>query len=289
MERETSFDRILLATDGSAQSQSAVDATIELARFSSAVVRVAHVWNLQVHQRQGVWDVEARSEAEALVTDTVDRLVGAGVMADKEIYRADNDHVASAISTVARQFQADLIVLGSRGLSDWRSLFQHSVTHQVLSAVDCPVLVVRTRRAGDIAPTRRILVAVAGGDDIAPAVRAASAVARARRCSVLAIHVEQAIVSPIGAYFESDDEAQRTIEKTVRELRAAGVEAEGLVAPSGPVATTLARVAEQWQADLIVTGSSRMGDAASLVLGSVSHKLLHESDVPVLIAERVKP
>jgi nucleotide-binding universal stress UspA family protein len=288
MERETSFDRILLATDGSVQSQAAVDATIELARFSSAVVRVAHVWNLELHHRHGVWDVEARSEAEALVSDTVDRLVAAGVMADKEIYRADNDHVASAISTVARQFQADLIVLGSRGLSDWRSLFQHSVTHQVLTAVDCPVLVVRTRPAGDIAPTRRILVAVAGGDDIPPAVRAAAAVARARRCSVLAVHVEQAIVSPIGAYFESDEETQRTIERTVRELRAAGVEAEGMVAPSGPVAATLARVAEQWNADLIVAGSSRMGDAASLVLGSVSHDLLHQSDVPVLIAERVR-
>ena len=289
MQREMSFDRILLATDGSAQSQPAVDAAIELARFSSAVVRVAHVWNLEVHHRRGVWDVEARSEAEALVADTVDRLVGAGVMAEKEIYRADNDHVASAISTVARQFQADLIVLGSRGLSDWQSLFQHSVTHQVLTAVDCPVLVVRTRPAGDIAPTRRILVAVAGGNDIAPAVRAASAVARARRCSVLAVHVEQAIVSPVGAYFESDEETQRTIEETVRELRAAGVDAEGMVAPSGPVAATLARVAEQWNADLIVTGSSRMGDAASLVLGSVSHDLLHESDVPVLIAERIRP
>ena len=78
-------------------------------------------------------------------------------------------------------------------------------------------------------------------------------------------------------------------DRTVRELRAAGLDAQGLVAPAGPVAATLARVAEEWNADLIVTGSSRMGDAASLLLGSVSHELLHASDVPVLIAERVRP
>ena len=279
MERENSFERILLATDGTTPSEAAVDATIELARFTGTVVRVAHICT-----------VETGGEAETLIAGTVERLAAAGVMADKEVFRAQAGHVAAAISKVAHEFKADLVVLGSRGLSDWRSLFKHSVSHQVLTALDCPVLIVRTRPGGDIASTRRIMVAVAGGDDIAPAVRAASAVARARRCSVLAVHVAQAIVSPPGlAYFESDEETQRTIERTVRELRAAGVDAQGVVAPSGPVAATLARVAEEWNADLIVTGSSRMGDAASLVLGSVSHELLHASDVPVLIAERVRP
>ncbi|HET9410817.1 MAG TPA: universal stress protein [Candidatus Dormibacteraeota bacterium] len=279
MERENSFERILLATDGSDQSEAAVDATIELARFTGTVVRVAHICA-----------AGNRGDAETLLAGTVERLWVAGVMADKEVVGADPGHVAAAISTVAREFKADLVVLGSRGLSDWSSLFKHSVSHQVLAAVDCPVLVVRTRPAGDIASTRRILVAVAGGDDIAPAVRAAAAVARSRRCAVMAVHVAQAIVSPPGlAYFESDEEIRSTIAQALQELRDAGVAAEGMVAPAGPVATTLARVAEDWNADLIVTGSSRMGDAASLVFGSVSHGLLHESGVPVLIAERVKP
>jgi nucleotide-binding universal stress UspA family protein len=278
MEREKYFGRILLAIDSSPQSQAAVNATIELARFASTLVRVAHIVEVELHH-----------DVETLVADTVDRLVSAGVMADQEIVRADTGQVSRAIAAVAREFKADLIVLGSRGLSDWNSLFQHSVSHQVLAAVDCPVLIVRATPAGQDVSTRRIMVAVAGGDDIAPAVRAASAVARARRCSVLAVHVAQAIVSPPGlGYFESDEEIQRTIEQTVQGLRNAGVAAEGMVVPTGPVAATLAKLAEEWSADLIVTGSSRMGDAASLVLGSVSHELLHASDVPVLIAERVR-
>ena len=289
MERANSFSRILLATDGSEQSQAAVDATIELARFSSAVVRVAHVWNLEVHHRHGVWDVEVRSEAERLVAETVDRLSAAGVTADKEIFRADNSHVAAAIAEVARQFQADLVVVGSRGLSDWESMFRHSVSHQVLASVDCPVLIIRGRSAGDMRSTRRILVAVAGGDDIAPAVRATAAVARARSCSVLAVHVVQAIVSPPGiGYFESESESQNTIDRAVQELRDAGIAAEGMLAPAGPVPASLARVAEDWNADLIVMGSSRMGNAAGLLLGSVSHDLLHSTQLPILIAERVR-
>ena len=289
MERVNSFNRILLATDGSEQSQAAVDATIELATFSSAVVRVAHVWNLEVHHRHGVWDVEVRSEAERLVEETVDRLVAAGVVADKEIFRADNTHVAAAIAQIAREFQADLVVVGSRGLSDWQSMFQHSVSHQVLASVDCPVLIVRARRAGEVGSTRRILVGVAGGDDIAPAARATAAVARGRSCAVLAVHVRQAIVSPQGlGYFEGESESQNTVDLAVQELRDAGVAAEGMVAPAGPVPATLARVAEEWNADLIVTGSSRMGNAASLLLGSVSHDLLHSTDVPILVAARIR-
>jgi nucleotide-binding universal stress UspA family protein len=289
MERVSSFSRILLATDGSEQSQAAVDATIELATFSSAVVRVAHVWNLEVHHRHGVWDVEVRSEAERLVQETVGRIVAAGIAADNEIFRADHAHVAAAIAQIAREFQADLVVVGSRGLSDWQSMFQHSVSHQVLASVDCPVLIVRARRAGEAGSTRRILVGVAGGDDIAPAARATAAVARRRSCSVLAVHVTQAIVSPPGlGYFESDIESRNTVDLAVQELRDAGVAAEGMVAPAGPVPATLAQVAEEWNADLIVTGSSRMGNAASLLLGSVSHDLLHRTDLPILVAERIR-
>jgi nucleotide-binding universal stress UspA family protein len=37
-----------------------------------------------------------------------------------------------------------------------------------------------------------------------------------------------------------------------------------------------------------VVGSSRMGDLGSLLVGSVSHGLLHATERPVLVAERVK-
>ena len=39
---------------------------------------------------------------------------------------------------------------------------------------------------------------------------------------------------------------------------------------------------------LLAIGSSRMRDVTGLLLGSVSHQLMHECEVPVLIAERAK-
>ncbi|HEV2139816.1 MAG TPA: universal stress protein, partial [Candidatus Dormibacteraeota bacterium] len=56
----------------------------------------------------------------------------------------DNGHIAEALAEAADQYHADLVVVGSRGLSDWQSLvLAHSVSHQLLTKVDCPVLIVK--------------------------------------------------------------------------------------------------------------------------------------------------
>ena len=287
MEHEIGFKKILLATDGTPQAEAAVDATIRLARFTSALVRVAHVWNLEVRRRQGFWDIETRNEADRLVQETVDRLTNAGVMAEKEIYQADNAHVAVAIAGIARQFGADLVVIGSRGLSDWQSLFRHSVSHQVLAALDCPVLVVHAESHRALGAAQRILLAVAGADDVPPAVKAAIAVAQSAQSTVMVVHVAQQLIGVQGyAYVESDDEIRTTLEAAISPLRAQQIQVESMVLKGSPVANAICEVAAAWNADLIIVGSSRMKDMASMLLGSVSHGLMHTSDVPVLIAER---
>ena len=292
MNTSSGFKRVVLATDGSEEADAAVDATIGLVRdsYSSAEVRVVHVWNLEVRHPHGHWDIEVRSEAEKLVGATVERLQAAGVRADSEILRADSDHVADAVAAAAREFVADLVVLGSRGLSDWQSMFRHSVSHQVLSAVDCPVLIVRGRTYGPTGGARRVLLAIAGGDDLAPGVRASIAAAAAPESKVMVVHVAQAIIGGQGfAYVETDDEIRTAMATAIKLLGEAGVPSEGTVAHGGPVAKTVAEIAEAWKADVIVIGSSRMGDLGSLVLGSVSHHLLRTTGRPILIAERVRP
>jgi nucleotide-binding universal stress UspA family protein len=287
MDTTKRFERILLATDGSEASRAAVDATVAIAKSPTAKVRVAHVWNLEVHHRHGHWDVEVRSEATKLVDAAAEQVLRAGVIAEREIIRADSDHVAAAIAISAKNFGADLVVIGSRGLSDWQSLTQHSVGHQLLSAVDCPMLIVRGLPAGATGRVSKILLAIAGGDDLAPGVRAAVAVAQPE-ASVMVVHVAQALFGLQGfAYVEPDDEIRDTMARACELVMDAGIKVQGMVAHEGPVAKAVAEIAKDWNADLIVIGSSRMRDIGCLFLGSVSHDLLHMTDRPVLIAERV--
>jgi nucleotide-binding universal stress UspA family protein len=283
------FKRILLATDGSEESEAALLSAIAFAHTSSAKVRVAHVWNLELHHRHGSWDVEVRTDAKQLVETAVGRLQAAGVLADSEIIRADVDHVAVAIAATAKSFDADLIVVGSRGLSDWQSMFKHSVSHQLLCAVDCPVLIVRNRLAVTDHESQRVVLAIAGGDDVAPAARAAIAAAAAPGSLVLVVHVAQTIVEPQGFVFvETEEETEATMSTAIRMVTEAGVAVESVVAHGRPVAQTVAETAETWNADMIVIGSSRMSDIGSLVFDSVSHHVLRTAGRPVLIAGRMR-
>ena len=288
MNTRQGFKRILLATDVSPESEAALLSAISVAHTSSAKVRVAHVWNLELRHRHGTWDVEVRSEAKRLVDTAVGRLQAAGVLADSEIIHADPEHVAAAIAVTAKSFDADLIVVGSRGLSDWQSMFKHSVSHQLLCAVDCPVLIVRNQLAATDHDSQRVVLAIAGGDDIAPAARAAIAAAAAPGSAVLVAHVAQTIVEPQGFVFvETDEETDATMSAAMRMVTDAGVAVEGVVAHGRPVAEAVAETAETWNADMIVIGSSRMSEIGSLVFGSVSHRLLSATGRPVLIAERI--
>ena len=284
----TGFKRIVLATDGSDHAQAAVEATIALGGPSSAEVLVVHAWNVDVYPDDVPIDTESRGDAAALVLKAVEKLRNGGIVAEARVCEANGAGIARTIAHVAREFNADLVILGSRGLSDWQSIFKHSVSHQVLAAVNCPVLVVRGRLSIEGNSPRRVLLAIAGGDDVAPCVRAAAAAAQAPSSEVMVVHVAQAIFGPQGfAYVESPEEIQATMARALGMLKDSGIKAQGVIAHTSPVADSVAEIAQTWKADIIVVGSSRMGDLGSLVLGSVSHSLLHTTTRPVLIAERV--
>jgi nucleotide-binding universal stress UspA family protein len=284
--KQTGFHRIVLATDGSDDAEAATSVAASFALASGARVRVVHVWNLEVHHRNGVWDVETRNEASNLIAQAVNRLRGLGIDADGELERADGGHVAQAIAEAGRHFNADLVVLGSRGLVA-QAMVRHSTSHAVLSAVDCPVLVVRGAAGRLVLQPRRILVAVAGGTDMATAMNAALAAGSAPGSKVLVLHVPMAIFASGGlAYVESDEEIGDTVRKAMEILGDAGMEGEVKVDKQGSVARTIAQAASEWQADVIVIGSSRMGNLTSILLGSVTHQLLHDTKIPVLVAEK---
>jgi nucleotide-binding universal stress UspA family protein len=283
------FRRILLATDGSREAEAAMSSAGSFALACGAQVKVLHVWNLEVHHREGVWDVEMYPEAEALIGDAVRRLRALGVDASGEIRRSDPAHIADAIARSAEDFDADLVVVGSRGLSDWQSLLHHSVSHQLLGAVDSPVLVVRGTGTPVVHQAQKVLLAIAGPDDLELTAHAALAAAAAPGSKIVVLHVAMAFVGAQGfACVETDAEIQATLDRAVEVLHEAGVACETVVAEPASVAQVVAEMAVREQADVIVIGSSRMGDVASIVLGSVTHQLLRTATTPVLVAERAR-
>jgi nucleotide-binding universal stress UspA family protein len=135
------FERIVLATDGSAYSAKAIPMAAEIAgKFGSEVI-VVHIvehWS----GRPGM-DIEPPEVASGIADGTARQLKDQGVSARPEIRRAGPGHAAREILNVAEAEGASLIVMGSRGLGDWSGLLLGSVAHKVLHLSRLPVLVAR--------------------------------------------------------------------------------------------------------------------------------------------------
>jgi nucleotide-binding universal stress UspA family protein len=136
------FKRILLAVDGSQHSAKAVPVAADLAKKSNSEVVVVHVRE-HAAARGGNWELEPAADADALVERVKSELAAAGVTVNGRVDRALAGRAAQAILDVASNEGADLIVMGTRGLSDLKGLLLGSVTHKVIQLSDCPVLVAR--------------------------------------------------------------------------------------------------------------------------------------------------
>ncbi len=140
------FDRILIAVDGSPYSAPAVSTTIDIATKFDSQVFVLHVHEHE-RGRAGAFPLETPQQAVQLVDETVKTLRAAGITATGDVHGTVAGHAAKKIVDSARTQGSDLIVMGSRGLSDIAGLLIGSVTHKVLQLTHIPVLVVRPPEA----------------------------------------------------------------------------------------------------------------------------------------------
>lgn len=136
------FDRILLAIDGSEHSAKAVPVAGDLARRYLGEVLVLHVREHEVTWGADI-DVETADEARELVDDVVRDLKDEGTNVRGEVVRVSLGQTPRAILDIARDEGVGLIVMGTRGLSDWGRLLMGSVAHKVVHLAEVPVLVVR--------------------------------------------------------------------------------------------------------------------------------------------------
>ncbi len=129
--------------DHSESSERVLAAARDLATLSKGEVWVVHLREREVIPRMGLVPTESDADAEAAVTAAVDQLTAAGVRARGEVRDTIFGHAAREIIADAREHEADVIVMGSRGRGDLTGLVLGSTAHKVIHLADRPVLVVR--------------------------------------------------------------------------------------------------------------------------------------------------
>jgi nucleotide-binding universal stress UspA family protein len=147
------FKHILVAIDGSTYSQQALPTAIEVAKKFGSDVLVLHV-SEHDRGRAVVYSLESPADATKLVGNAVKVIRDAGITVKGQLGDMAAGHVAKAIVETAAANNIDLIVMGSRGLSDVQGLLLGSVTHKVIQLVEIPVLVDRARAIKELSAER---------------------------------------------------------------------------------------------------------------------------------------
>jgi nucleotide-binding universal stress UspA family protein len=133
---------------------------------------------------------------------------------------------------------------------------------------------------------RKIVLAVDGSEPSNRAVSVAGDLAGELGSEVVVVHVHEAEMLHQGSVeFGASEYGAQLVDATVRELKDSGVNSRGevLTAIYGRAARVILELTDHEGADAVVMGSRGLSDLAGLVLGSVTHKVLHLAHCPVIV------
>jgi nucleotide-binding universal stress UspA family protein len=286
---------VVLATDGSEESDLAARAAADLCDRTGADLHVVHAWD----RTPAAFPVPVRvlrsrlprEEAAGLLESQLERIrAGGGVVKEAHLRRGP---AAGEIAALAGELDADLVVLGTRGTGAMERLMLGSVSEEVAWISPCPTLVVA---GGEGAwPPRRVVV----GDDLSgEAERAGELAARIGGLFGASGLLVLGFPSPASfAHAEAFAVASRArVSENVfgvggELLRERAVRLEemlgkrpGIKVSAGDAAELILEAAGEDEGPALVAVGSRGLDALRrLALGSVSTAVLRTARGPVLI------
>lgn len=136
------FEHIVVAVDGSREGGKTVPVALDMAQRYGSTVTVVHIREHTKYEGTDV-DLGPGVPAEELVASVVKVFTDGGVPARGEIRRVSPGNTPEQIVEVARDAEADLIVMGTKGMGEWKSLVLGGVANKVVHHATCPVLLVR--------------------------------------------------------------------------------------------------------------------------------------------------
>jgi nucleotide-binding universal stress UspA family protein len=234
--------------------------------------------------------VQERGVAERVAQETASAWLARGVPASMEIREGDAAH---EIVVAAEAASADLVVVGSRGLTGLDRFLLGSVARNVAKHCRQPVLVAREPRQS----LARALVATDGSEHANHANAFAARLPLPAACECVAVNVVRPY-APFPGLLPTDraefaeavedvnrqhTAAAQVVANTAQDVLAnAGKKASSQVRSGDPAEQVMA-LAEELSADLIVAGARGASLLEGLLVGSVADRLLKDAHCSVLL------
>jgi nucleotide-binding universal stress UspA family protein len=291
---------IIVGTDFSATAAAAMDWAAELARQQGARIELVHAVTIPL-STPGFVPVEPQlsEEVQQAARDRLGQaaevLHGKGIAVDTYLGLGTP---AQVILERAEDTAAELVAVGTRGLSGLSHLLLGSTAQRVIQGSACPVLSVHPGDLDRHRPIRTILVPTDFSDDSERAVHTALQLlapleqeARLTLVHAFNLPIEYTAYGPIptSIHFLRDTglEAERRLQEKTEALEREGLTVDW-VAREGDPAAVIAHEAEARDADLIAMGTHGRSGLMHLLLGSTAERVVQHAPCPVMTVRRPK-
>ncbi len=193
---------------------------------------------------------------------------------------------AEIIISIAEERQADLIVIGARGLGQIQEQMFGSVSHRVMTHAPCSTLIVKD----SLRELHKLFVPLATQEDGEAIVRFFESKPFREPVQVTVMHVVpfSQPVWPVGAMIPDEFRKEIIIhgeqftEEVASKLRDMGHNANGRAVMGAPSISIASEVKER-KPDLIVMRTHSRSGLSRFLLGSVSHSVIHHTHCSALL------
>jgi nucleotide-binding universal stress UspA family protein len=284
-------DRILLSTDGSQDAVRATEAASDLAKRSGAELHVVHVWHDVRGFAHDFVKKELRRQGQEILDEQLERIRASGGEVTKAYLR--RGRTSNEVITLSKEIDADLLVVGSRGLGTVRRILMGSQSEEIVHHAQVPVLVLTG--AANYWPPARIVIGEDFSDDARKAGELAAGIGKLYGAKGLLVysHPDLPEVPPGEARSAVQHLTEmRERDKSMLEDRAGDLEKilgsrPEIKISGGYPANVLLEASQEVQPSLVAVGSRGLAGLIRTRLGSVSTKVVTAARGPVLVYPHV--
>ena len=278
------FNKILYADSGAENAQDMLKILLELPSTKNAQLSILKVISPKTTQEES----EAKVKAEAKIEDLVTKL---GTNCDEASCKVEEGEPKSTVLKVAKEVNADLIIMGSRGLGKLQSILSNSVSQYVFQLTDRSMLLVKDDIY--VKKLKRVMIAI----DKSPAAQYALNVT----LSLLQGYQDAEIfltrinpdLDPNLKLSKEDMENNPILAPAIAKIKRMGLQYRCLVTGGRP-AQKICSLAEARNIDLLVLGSperrpsvaKNLPDIERLLGSSLSDYIRIKAPCPVLLARQ---
>ena len=278
------INKILYADSGAENAQDMLKILLELPATKNAQVSILKVISPKTTQEESAAQESAKTKIDELVAKL-------GTNCDEASCKVEEGEPKTTVLKVAQEVDADLIIMGSRGLGKLQSILSNSVSQYVFQLTDRSMLLVKDDIY--VKKLKRVMVAIDKSPAAGYALELTLSLLKGYQDAEIFLTRVNPDLDPNVNLSQEDMESNPILAPAIAKVKSMGLQYRCLVTGGKP-AQKICSLAEARNIDLLVLGSPErrpsvaksLPDIERLLGSSLSDYIRIKAPCPVLLARQ---